>query len=167
MIGVFDSIYENDLLVIVPAPTFVFREKLSPLLQALNHDAHSPMFVIYEQQDANAYIANGLALDRLRHSDLIDSCLRKSYPSARENYLWKCVRTSLDNEQVYKQCDGKECFVRYQRDQLTLSHIKNGFCLEKDLPICRTIALLHPVSVNDLLNLEFFTYRIKPNSGDR
>lgn len=164
MIGVFDSIYENDLLVIVPAPTFIFREKLSPLLHSFNPNVHSPMFVIYEQQDANAYIANGNALNLLKHSDLIDSCLQKSYPSARENYLWKCVHDSLNNEGTYKPCENKECFVRYQRDQLTLAHIKNGFCLEKDLSICRTIALLHPVNANDLLNLEFFTYRLKPNS---
>ena len=161
LIGTFDSIHDTDVLVIVPAPSFVFREKLSPLLDSFVNHSHSPLVIISEQQDANAYIANGIALDLLRNSDLMDSCLQQTYPSARENYLWKCIGTALNNEQFPGKCDYHDCFVRYQRDQLTLAHIKNGFCLEKTLSICRTIALLYPVSLNDILNLEFFTYKIE------
>ena len=152
-----DEIFNNDMLVVIPTPTFVFREKLFSLLNSSHNQSKFPFIIVHEYQEANAYIVNGKALNLIHNTELIDSCLQKSYPSAREKHLWKCVRTSLYDA----QCNDSNCFIQYQHDQLTIAHIKNGFCLQNTLPMCRTMALLHPVTINDLLTLEFFKYRLK------
>jgi hypothetical protein len=160
-----DDISNNDLLIIVPAPTFVFRDKLFLLLNSSYNQSQSPLIIIHKHEEASAYIFNGKAVNLLRNTELIDLCLQKSYPSAREKHLWKCVQTSLHNEQTDINCNDTNCFIQYQYDQLTLAHIKNGFCLQNTLPMCRTIALLHPITINDLITLEFFKYRLKSKSS--
>jgi hypothetical protein len=149
----------------VPAPTFVFREKLSLLLHTSINNSQSPLIIIHEQQEANAYILNGQALNLVRNTELIDSCLKKSYPGVREIHLWKCVKSSLHNEQTDTICENKTCFVQYHHHQFTLAHIKNGFCLQDNLDMCQSIALLYPITFNDLITLEFFKYRLKPKSS--
>ena len=165
-ISSFEYISNNDSLVIAPAPTFVFREKLFSLLHTSIKSSYSPLIIIYEQQEINTYILNGKALKLVRHTLLIDSCLHQSYPSARETHLWKCVNYTLYNEQVDSQHDNNDCFIQYHHNQLTLAHIKNGFCLQDNLHMCQSVVLLYPVTFDDVIMLEFFKYRLKSKSSD-
>ncbi len=151
--------------MIVPAPTFVFREKIFLLLHTSTNNSQSPLIIIHEQQEANAYILNGHGLKLIRNTELVDSCLRLSYPSARETHLWKCVKSSLETEHKDRICGHKNCFIQYHHYELTLAHIKNGFCLQNNHTMCQSIALLHPITINDFLILEFFKYRLKPKSS--
>ncbi|CAF3874308.1 unnamed protein product [Rotaria sordida] len=165
-ISSYEYISSNDSLIIVPAPTFVFREKLVSLLHTSTESSQSPLIIIYEQQEVNAYILNGQALNLVRNTKLIDSCLQQSYPSARETHLWKCVKYKLRNEQTNSICkNNNNCSIQYHRNQLTIDNIKNGFCLQNNLHICQSIVLLYPTTFNDIVTLEFFKYRLKSKSS--
>ncbi|CAF0826369.1 unnamed protein product [Rotaria sp. Silwood1] len=164
-ISSYEYISTNDSLVIVPAPTFVFREKLVRLLHTSTKISRSPLIIIYELQEANAYILNGQALNLVRNTQLIDSCLQQSYPSARETHLWKCVKYKLSNEQIKSICKNNNCFIQYYRNELTIDDIKNGSCLQNNRHICQSIVLLYPTTFNDIVTLEFFKYRLKPKSS--
>lgn len=163
----YEYISNNDTLVVVPAATFIFREKLSSLLRTFDNNLQSPLVIIHEQQEENAYIFNGQALDLARNTKLIDSCLQKSYPSARETHLWTCIKKTLINQHMNSKCkndnsESNDCFIHYYRNQLTLAHIKNGFCLTNNFSMCQSIALVYPATLNDMVTLEFFKYRLKP-----
>lgn len=154
----------NDSLVIVPASTFVFPEKLSSLFRASINNSQSPLIIIYQYQEVSAYILNGQALNLVYNTELIDSCLQQSYPSARETHLWKCVKDTLHQQQTDKICKHKNCFIQYHNSQLTLANIKNGSCIQDNLHICQSIPLLYPLTFSDFITLEFFKYRLKRKS---
>ena len=159
----YESIASDDLLVIVPAATYVFREKLSTLVRSSATANRHPFFLIHTQDEGNAYILNGLALDRLRNTKLVDVCLQRSYISARETHLWTCIKYSLRREHPDVPCEDSSCFVRYHQPELTLAQIKAGFCLGENLSACRAMALLYPTTMDDLVTLEFFKYRLRPD----
>lgn len=151
-----DEISIDDALIIVPAPTFVFPKKVFSQFQS---NAQFPLIIIHEQQEASAYLMNSYALDSILNTNLIDSCLQQSYPSAREKHLWKCIDLSLRKQY---RCQRETCFIRYQHYYLTLEHIKNGFCLQNaSSSQCQSIPLLYPITLNDLITLEFFYNRVK------
>jgi hypothetical protein len=157
----YEYISNNDSLVIVPAPTFVFQEKIFSLLHTSTNNSQLPLIIIHEQQDINAYILNGQALNLVRNTKLIDLCLQQAYPSAREKHLWKCVKSSLQNEHTDRKCKNENCFIQYHHYELTIAHIKNGYCLQNNHHMCQSIAFLYPITFNDLITLEFFKYRLK------
>jgi hypothetical protein len=95
----------------------------------------------------------------------MDLCLQQAYPSAREIILWKCIKSSLENKPRDTRCENKNCFIQYHHYQVTLSQIKNGFCLENNHHICQSTAFLYPLTLNDLITLEFFKYRLKTKSA--
>lgn len=161
-ISAFESISDNDTLLIVPVVSYVSRQNLPSLLNGSSDQSRAPLIVIHEQNDMNAYIFNGLALDRARNTDLIDSCIQRSYISAREKHLWTCVKYKLRREYPDVSCIADSCFVRYYRPRFTLGHIKNGSCLHDPQRQCRSIALLYPATLSDLITLEYFKYRLKP-----
>ncbi|CAF2059422.1 unnamed protein product [Rotaria magnacalcarata] len=158
----YELISTKDSMVIVPPSTFVFREKLVSLFETSTKNAESPFIIIYEQTDAHAYILNGPALHHIRNTKLIDSCLQQSYPGARETYLWKCVKTKLRDQQKDSICENNQCFIQYHRNPLTITDIKNGFCLQSNFRECQSITLLYPVTFSDMIMLDFFKYRLKP-----
>ncbi|CAF0970861.1 unnamed protein product [Adineta ricciae] len=161
----YDFISNNDILLIVPAPTFVFREKLSILLNSSSYDAQYPFIVVHEQHEGNAYVLNGQALNLVRHTELMDQCLRHLHPTARERHLWKCVQDALHEKYLNNQCKNDQCYVQYHEYHITLAHIKNGYCYGDYLHTCRSIALLYPTSLGDFITLEFFRYRLKAKSS--
>jgi hypothetical protein len=161
-ISSFDSITNNDTLLIVTAASYVFRQKLSTLLDGSSDHPRSPLIVIHEQNEMNAYLFNGAALDRARNTDLIDSCIQRSYISARERHLWTCIKYNLRREYPDVPCIDNSCFVRNYRPRFTLGHIKNGSCLHDPQRQCRSIALLYPATLSDMITLEYFKYRLKP-----
>ncbi|CAF1369040.1 unnamed protein product [Adineta steineri] len=157
-----EYISNNDLLIIVPAPTFVFHEKLPLLLSSYSNDSQLPLIIVHEQHESSAYILNGQALDLIRNTQLMDSCLRHLHPAAREKHLWKCVRDAFHERYTRTKCENDQCFIQYHEDQVTLAHIKNGYCYEQYLHKCRSLALFYPTTVGDFITLEFFKYRLKP-----
>ena len=38
----------------------------------------------------------------VHNTQLIDSCLEKAYPSAREPHLWKCVKDDITSTTTHK-----------------------------------------------------------------
>lgn len=164
MISSYQRISDNDSLLIVPAPTHVFLKRLTALSQQLIKDFQTPSIIIHEQQEMNAYLLNGAALERVRNSELIDTCLEKSYKTAQETHLWTCVKYHLRREYHDASCADNQCFVHFDRPTVTLGHIKNGSCSEGQLQQCQSVALLHPTTLSDLITLEFFKYRLKPRS---
>jgi hypothetical protein len=151
-------------LIIVPASTFVFREKLPSLLRTSNNNSQSPLIIIRQYHEINAYILNGEALNLVHSTQLIDACLQQSYPSAREPHLWKCVNDSLHQQHTDTIYKDKNYFIQYHRDRLTLDHIKNGSCLQTNLHLCQSIAFIYPTTFSDFITLEFFKYRLKRKS---
>ncbi|UJR27468.1 hypothetical protein I4U23_008755 [Adineta vaga] len=164
-IGSYEYISNNDQLLIVPAPTFVFREKLSLLFNTSSYNPQLPYIVVHEQQEANAYILNGQALNLVRNTELMEKCLQHLHPTARERHLWKCVQDALHEQYLDSQCKEKDCFIQYHEDHVTLAHIKNGYCFGEYLHTCRSIALLYPTTLGDFITLEFFRYRLKAKSS--
>ncbi len=162
IINSYEYISNNDLLIIVPAATFVFPEKLSLLVNT----SQSPLIIIHKQNEANAYILNGLALNLVRNTQLIDSCLQQLHPAARDKQLWECVKSTLHREHSNAICQNADCFIQYHENQVTLAHIKNGFCFQDNLHLCQSIALFYPTTDDDFVTLEFFKYRLKPKPSN-
>ena len=159
----YDWISDNDTLLIVPATTYVFLKKLQTLLEHFAKDSRVPSILIHEQENINGYVLNGAALARVRNTELIESCLEKSYSSARETHLWTCVKYQLRRELFDVSCHDNRCFIHNYRPTMTLAHIKNGSCLQNQhRRQCQSVALLHPATLSDLITLEFFKYRLKP-----
>lgn len=165
-IGAHEYISNNDLLLIVPAQTFVFHEKLPTLLNASADSLRVPLIIVHEQHEGNAYLLNGRALDLIRNTELMETCVKHLHPTARERHLWACVKNALSRQHPQTNCDDGDCFIRYHENHITLSHIKNGYCFGEYLPTCRPIALLYPTSLGDFVTLEFFRYRLKARSAD-
>lgn len=135
------------------------------LLNGSSYDAQYPFIVVHEQHEGNAYVLNGQALSLVRHTELMDQCLRHLHPTARERHLWKCVQDALHEKYRDNPCKNDQCYIQYHEDHVTLAHIKNGYCYGEYLHTCRSIALLYPTSLGDFITLEFFRYRLKAKSS--
>jgi hypothetical protein len=160
-ISAYEIITNNDTLIIVPACTYVFPNRLSSLFNISMESSSMPTFIVNEQDVMNAYILNGLALNRVRHTKLIDSCLQRSYISARESHFWICIKYNLRREHANLPCENNQCFVYHNRYAVTLAHIKNGSCLNDKHRHCHSMALLYPTTLSDMITLEFFKYQLK------
>lgn len=159
----YEWISNNDTLIVVPASSYVFLNKIQKLLKHFSKDFQVPSILVHEQDEINGYLLNGPALTRVRNTDLIDTCLEKSYKSARETHLWTCVKYQLRRDHFDVSCNENRCFVYSYRPAITLAHIKNGSCLKTNFRRqCQSVAILHPVTLSDLVTLEFFKYRLKP-----
>lgn len=126
----------------------------------------SPLIIIHKQPEANAYILNGQAINLVRNTQLIDSCLQQLHPAARDSLLWECVNSTLSREYSNTICENENCFVQYHQDQVTLAHIKTGFCFQENRHMCRSMVLFYPTTVSDFITLEFFKYRLKPKPSN-
>lgn len=147
----------------MPARTFIFHDKVKSFLKKSIKNYQLPIFIIYKLQDTNAYILNGRALLLLHSTKLMDSCLDRTYPGARETHLWKCVKNELKDFKGNVPCKNNDCFIQHYHDSLTIAAIKNGSCLLNNTSTnnCKSSVLLYPAIAKDMLTLEFFKYRLK------
>lgn len=160
-ISSYSWISNSDTLLILPGASYVFPKKISLIWNELGVDENEPAIVIQENEGLHAYIFNGLALRELHQNNLLEICLEKTENSVLERDLWRCIKNSLKRKFDYVKCVDDRCFVYFEYPSLTISHIKNGTCLKDRFRECQSVAILYPITFEELITLEFFKYRIR------